>query len=77
MDCPEASGHPTARLLGLPWELMRDPARELPLALEVAGIDRSLPAAELGASFDGGGRAVAGADGDQPPGRARRMWGSG
>ena len=43
-----------ARWLGLPWELMRDPARELPLALDVgvAGIDRSLPSAELGAAFD-------------------------
>jgi tetratricopeptide (TPR) repeat protein len=50
----------SAPLLGLPWELMRDPARELPLALDagVAGIDRSLPAAELGAAFDvaGSGR---------------------
>jgi len=50
----------SARWLGLPWELMRDPARELPLALDagVAGIDRSLPTAELGAAFDvaGGGR---------------------
>ena len=50
----------SARWLGLPWELMRDPVRELPLALDagVAGIDRSLPAAELGAAFDvaGGGR---------------------
>jgi len=48
-----------ARWLGLPWELMRDPARELPLALDagVAGIDRSLPAAELGAAFG-----VAGSD---------------
>jgi tetratricopeptide (TPR) repeat protein len=50
----------SARWLGLPWELMRDPARELPLALDagVAGIDRSLAAAELGASFDvaGSGR---------------------
>ena len=49
-----------ARWLGLPWELMRDPARELPLALDagVAGIDRSLPTAELGAAFDvaGSGR---------------------
>jgi len=44
----------SARWLGLPCELMRDPARELPLALDagVAGIDRSLPAAELGAAFD-------------------------
>ena len=43
-----------APLLGLPWELMRDPARELPLALDagVAGIDRSLPTAELAAAFD-------------------------
>jgi hypothetical protein len=44
----------SARWLGLPWELMHDPARELPLALDagVAGIDRSLPTAELGAAFD-------------------------
>ncbi len=50
----------SASLLGLPWELMRDPARELPLVLDagVAGIDRSLPTAELGAAFEvaGGGR---------------------
>ena len=50
----------SAGWLGLPWELMRDPGRELPLALDagVAGIDRSLPAAELGAAFDvpGSGR---------------------
>jgi hypothetical protein len=32
-------------LLGLPWELMADPGRERPLALEVAGVGRSLPAA--------------------------------
>ena len=38
--------------LGLPWELMRDPAGGLPLALEVAGMDRSVPAAELGAAFE-------------------------
>ena len=39
-----------APLLGLPWELMRDPARGLPLVLDagVAGIDRSLPAAMPG-----------------------------
>jgi len=44
----------SAPLLGLPWELMRDPARKLPLALDrgVAGIDRSLPAADLGTAFD-------------------------
>jgi tetratricopeptide (TPR) repeat protein len=50
----------SARWLGLPWELMHDPAGELPLALDrgVVGIDRSLPAAELGAAFDvvGSGR---------------------
>jgi len=49
-----------ARWLGLAWDLMHDPARELPLALDagVSGIDRSLPAAELGAAFDvaGSGR---------------------
>lgn len=32
-------------LLGLPWELMADPARDRPLALEVAGVGRSLPVA--------------------------------
>jgi hypothetical protein len=44
----------SARLLGLPWELMRDPARELPLVLDagVAGIDRSLPVGEMGAPFE-------------------------
>lgn len=29
----------------LPWELLRDPARPVPLALELAGISRSLPEA--------------------------------
>ena len=43
--------------LGLPWELMRDPAGALPLALDLVGMDRSLPAAELSASFEvAGGR---------------------
>jgi tetratricopeptide (TPR) repeat protein len=32
-------------LLGLPWELMADPGRDRPLALEVAGVGRSLPVA--------------------------------
>jgi tetratricopeptide (TPR) repeat protein len=32
------------RLLGLPWELIQDPARQRPLALELANIGRSLPA---------------------------------
>jgi hypothetical protein len=30
------------RLLGLPWELMTDPGRGRPLALDAAGVDRSL-----------------------------------
>ena len=30
-------------LLGLPWELMADPARDTPLALDIAGVSRSLP----------------------------------
>ena len=34
-------------LLGLPWELMRDPARPTPLALDLAGVSRVLPTAEL------------------------------
>ena len=32
-------------LLGLPWELMADPGLDQPLALEVAGVSRSLPTA--------------------------------
>jgi tetratricopeptide (TPR) repeat protein len=32
------------RLLGLPWELMTDPGRERPLALDVVGVSRSLTA---------------------------------
>jgi tetratricopeptide (TPR) repeat protein len=45
-------------LLGLPWELMQDPAGGPPVALGVAGMDRSLRTAELGASFEvaGAGR---------------------
>jgi hypothetical protein len=34
------------RLLGLPWELMADPGRPTPLALDVAGVSRSLPVTE-------------------------------
>jgi hypothetical protein len=34
-------------LLGLPWELMADPARPTPLALDVAGVSRSLPTIDL------------------------------
>lgn len=32
------------QMLALPWELMRDPARPTPLALDLAGVSRSLPA---------------------------------
>jgi tetratricopeptide (TPR) repeat protein len=47
----------SAGLLGLPWELMRDPARDVPLAVDVAGVDRSLLGSDLGASFGvAGGR---------------------
>ncbi len=42
----------SAQMLALPWELMRDPAREMPLVLDVSGMDRTLPRAELDASFD-------------------------
>jgi tetratricopeptide (TPR) repeat protein len=34
-------------LLGLPWELMVDPGRPTPLALDVLGVSRSLPVTEL------------------------------
>jgi tetratricopeptide (TPR) repeat protein len=34
----------SAAFLGLPWELLRDPRREAPLALELAAINRTLPA---------------------------------
>ncbi len=30
-------------LLSLPWELMADPARDMPLALDIAGVSRALP----------------------------------
>ncbi|HXP18397.1 MAG TPA: hypothetical protein VN840_02010, partial [Streptosporangiaceae bacterium] len=46
-----------AGVLGWPWELMADPGRGVPLALDVAGMSRSLPSAELGAPFEvAGGR---------------------
>jgi tetratricopeptide (TPR) repeat protein len=35
------------RLLALPWELMRDPDRATPLALDLAGVSRSLPTQQL------------------------------
>jgi hypothetical protein len=37
--------------LGLPWELMRDPARPSPVALDLVGVSRSVHAAELDESF--------------------------
>ncbi|NDU77934.1 CHAT domain-containing protein, partial [Actinomadura sp. DSM 109109] len=41
----------SARFLGLPWELMRDPARTAPLALEGVPVIRTLPSADLTESF--------------------------
>ena len=61
-------------LLGLPWELMRDGAG--PVAL---GDGRDLPEPAgrgRGGDAGGAGRAAAGADGDLPPGRDRRTWGT-
>jgi len=43
---------PSPELLGLPWELIRDPASSLPLALDLAGMDRNVSAVELGAPFE-------------------------
>jgi tetratricopeptide (TPR) repeat protein len=37
----------SSALLGLPWELMRDPDRPTPLALDLAGMSRSLPTSRL------------------------------
>lgn len=34
-------------LLGLPWELLHDPARPTPLALDLGGLGRTLPTAGL------------------------------
>ncbi|MEV0391243.1 tetratricopeptide repeat protein, partial [Nonomuraea sp. NPDC050643] len=58
-----ARGHPVevvlqskaAQRLGLPWELMRDPARGLPLVLDQVALTRSLPAADLSEAFPAGG----------------------
>jgi len=49
----------SAWLLGLPWELMRDPERDTPLALMVESLNRMLPAAGLpdAAAVGGEGRA--------------------
>jgi tetratricopeptide (TPR) repeat protein len=38
--------------LGLPWELMADPTRPTPLALDGVSLSRGLPTAPIGASFD-------------------------
>ncbi len=43
------------RLLGLPWELMRDPARPTALALELAGLNRSLAEQGLRDKFEAAG----------------------
>ena len=37
----------SADLLGLPWELMRDPVEQVPLVLELTGMSRSLPDRQL------------------------------
>ncbi|HEV2809892.1 MAG TPA: tetratricopeptide repeat protein [Acidimicrobiales bacterium] len=41
--------------LGLPWELLADPARPTPLALDLMGVTRSLPAERLPAAFSATG----------------------
>src|SRR3954462_1456915 len=41
----------SAAWLGLPWELMRDPEHRAPLALDLVGMTRSLPAQGGGESF--------------------------
>ncbi|WP_155128472.1 CHAT domain-containing tetratricopeptide repeat protein [[Actinomadura] parvosata] len=38
-------------LLGLPWELMRDPGRGRPLVLDGVALTRGLPVSDLGGSF--------------------------
>ena len=42
---------PSPAVLGLPWELMRDPARPSAIALDLVGVSRSLPAPVLDESF--------------------------
>jgi hypothetical protein len=42
--------------LGLPWELLKDPDRSTPLVLELAGINRTLPAATAAADLQPGER---------------------
>jgi tetratricopeptide (TPR) repeat protein len=44
-------------LLALPWELIRDPSRRLPLALDLVGVTREVPAPALdGAAFAARGK---------------------
>lgn len=42
-------------LLGLPWELLRDPSRPTPLALDLVGVTRGILGAELDGTFAVGG----------------------
>ncbi|WP_239101859.1 CHAT domain-containing tetratricopeptide repeat protein, partial [Microbispora amethystogenes] len=44
-----------AQRLGLPWELMRDPVRGIPLVLDQVALTRSLPTADLTEAFPAGG----------------------
>ncbi len=41
--------------LGLPWELLADPAQPSPVALDAAAVSRSLPGAQMGQAFSVGG----------------------
>ena len=41
--------------LGLPWELLSDPAQPSPMALDAAAVSRSLPTAQMGQAFSVGG----------------------
>ncbi|HEU4421263.1 MAG TPA: CHAT domain-containing protein, partial [Pilimelia sp.] len=45
----------SAECLALPWELLRDPARPTPLALDRVAVNRSLPTAALADTFTVGG----------------------
>jgi hypothetical protein len=45
-----------ARFLGLPWELLKDPAHPEPLALHVAGFDRTLPQTDPAMRLEAGDR---------------------
>ena len=40
-----------AAALGLPWELLHDPSRPTPVALDMVDVTRSIPTAELGQAF--------------------------